>query len=86
MVNYGDFTIIMIDMMSRNNGKNNNSIRKLLFRCYYCKLEFDNEEEYLIHVANNHPEEPRQPNIGLINVMREKWGRTDIEPKGNPWE
>jgi hypothetical protein len=75
--------------MNKNNNKNNKNnqgIGKLSFKCYYCESEFDNEKEYWIHNSGNHPEEPKKPNIGLINIMREKWGRFDIEPKGNPWE
>lgn len=68
-----------------NNNKNYQGIRRLSFKCYYCEKEFDNEEEYWIHNSGIHPEELKQPNLGMIEIMRKKWGY-NIEPKGNPWE
>lgn len=43
--------------------------------------ESDNEEEYWIHIQENHPEKSTQPNLGMINIMCNKWGY-DIELKG----
>ncbi|MDR4512971.1 MAG: hypothetical protein MRJ93_14850 [Nitrososphaeraceae archaeon] len=64
---------------------NNKNIRKLSFKCYYCDKEFDNEDQYWIHNSGIHPEELKQPNLGMIRIMRDKWGY-DIEAKGNPWK
>ncbi len=73
--------LYFIDMRKNNQ----QGIRKLSFKCYYCVKEFDNEGEYWIHNSEIHPEEMKQPNLGMINIIRDKWGY-DIEPKGNPWE
>jgi len=63
--------------------KNTKSIRNLSLKCYYCEKEFDNEGEYWIHNSGIHPEEPKQPNLGMIQMMPDKWDY-DIAPKGNP--
>jgi hypothetical protein len=64
---------------------NQQGISKLSFKCYYCVKEFENEGEYWIHDSEIHPGEPKHPDLGMILIMRDKWGY-DIEPKRNPWE
>jgi hypothetical protein len=87
---------------TQNNTKNNDNDRdcsnnasqpsqasqnkSIICKCYYCPAEFDTPEDHKKHSLNNHPNEPAQPDLDMIQTMREKWGRTDIEPKGNPWE
>jgi hypothetical protein len=41
--------------------------------------------EYLKPPLKTHPKEPAQPDLKMIQTMRDKWGY-NIEPKGNPWE
>lgn len=72
-------------MSKNNNNRNLQGIRKLTFKCYYCTKKFNTQKQYWIHNSGTHPEEPKQPNLGMINILRTKWNY-NIEPKGNPWE